>query len=639
MLKTRHKPRPQDNFMEVLRASETRYRRLFEAAQDGILILDANTGMIEDVNPFLVNLLGFSRAQFLGKQLWELGFFRDIAANQASFAELQEKGYVRYDDLPMKTADGRRIEVEFVSNVYMVDHHRVIQCNIRDITERAQAKGRLRLMADILDVEPTSVVVHDASGGILYGNRKASELHGYSPEEFLRLNLRDLLSAEARELMPARLRHIQTSGQGCYEVVHVRKDGSAFPLRIHARTAEWEGRPVILNVQTDLTERTQMENQLRQAQKLEAIGLLAGGVAHDYNNILMAQLGYCELMKSSLKDDDPLAKDLAQIKACAERAAALTHQLLAFSRKQPLQLEVLDLNAVVAGIGKMLRRLIGEDVDFATVLGADLGRVRADPGQIEQVITNLAVNAREAMPHGGKLVIETANVDLDAEYARSHVSVVPGRYVMLAVSDTGEGMDEATQSRVFEPFFTTKVRGHGAGLGLATVYGIVKQSGGNIWVYSEPGKGTSFKIYLPRVEAEPTPPARREPVPACGGGEQVLVVEDELTIRELLQRMLAGLGYRVRAAANGGEALIALEEEGLKPDLLITDVVMPGMSGTALAERLRRVQPGLRVLYMSGYTDDAIVHHGALDSGTPFLQKPFSTSDLAAKVHELLGAG
>jgi PAS domain S-box-containing protein len=628
-----------NDMLKALRASETRYRRLFEAAQDGILILNAETGMIDDVNPFLVKLLGLSREQFLGKQLWELGFFKDIAANQASFAELQEKGYVRYDDLPMKTAGGRRIEVEFVSNVYPVNHHKVIQCNIRDITERAQAKGRLRLMADILDVEPTSVVVHDADGGILYGNRKAYELHGYSPEEFLRLNLRDLLSVEARELMPARLRQVYESGQACYEVSHLRKDGSTFPLRVHARTAEWEGRPVILSVQTDLTERTQMENQLRQAQKLEAIGLLAGGVAHDFNNILMAQLGYCELMKSSLRDEDPLARDLAQIRACAERAAALTHQLLAFSRKQPLQLEVLDLNRVVTGIGTMLRRLIGEDVDFATVLAPELGRVRADPGQIEQVITNLAVNAREAMPHGGKLTIETANVDLDAEYARSHVSVVPGRYVMLAVSDTGSGMDEATQSRVFEPFFTTKVRGQGSGLGLATIYGIVKQSGGNIWVYSEPGKGTSFKIYLPRVEAEPTPQVRDEPTCARGGGEQVLVVEDELTIRELLQRMLAGLGYCARVAANGGEALIAVEEEQLKPDLLITDVVMPGMSGKVLAERLRKTQPDLKVLYMSGYTDDAIVHHGALDSGTPFLQKPFNTNDLAAKVHKLLGSG
>ena len=378
------------------------------------------------------------------------------------------------------------------------------------------------------------------------------------------------------------------------------------------------------------------EAQLRQAQKLEAIGQLAGGIAHDFNNLLTVQMGYCDLLERGLRKEDPLAKNLAQIKGCAERAAALTRQLLAFSRKQVLQPEVLDLNAVVDNIEALLARLIGEDIDLMTSLAGGLGRVKADPGQIEQVIMNLAVNARDAMPQGGRLTLETAGVVLDEEYVRHHVGAAAGPHVMLAVADTGCGMDAATQRRLFEPFFTTKGAGKGTGLGLATVYGIVKQSGGNIWVYSEPGVGTTFKIYLPRVEAEPTPRPARETEVVPGEGQRVLMVEDDPALRELFAQMIETLGYRVTVAANGGEALLAVEEQGLRPHLLITDVVMPGMGGRVLAERLGRIQPGLKVLYTSGYTDDAIVHHGVLDPRTPFLQKPFTMADLAAKIRAVL---
>jgi nitrogen-specific signal transduction histidine kinase/ActR/RegA family two-component response regulator len=380
------------------------------------------------------------------------------------------------------------------------------------------------------------------------------------------------------------------------------------------------------------------EEQLRQAQRMEAVGRLAGGVAHDFNNILMVITGYCDLMKSRLRKEDSLAEHLSQIRDGAERAVALTRQLLAFSRKQTLQPEVLDLNALVSDIEKMLRRLIGEDIDFVTKLEEGLGRVNVDRGQVEQVIMNLAVNARDAMPQGGKLTVETADVQLDERYARSHVGATAGPHVMLAITDTGSGMDQETKDRLFEPFFTTKGKGKGTGLGLSTVYGIVKQSGGNIWVYSEPGKGTAFKIYLPRVEGAPVLRPKREAKVARGDGELVLVVEDEPALRGLLAGMIDDLGYRVKVTANGGEAVIAVEEEGMRPDLLITDVVMPGMSGVVLAERLRKSQPDLRTLFMSGYTDNAIVHHGVLDAGTPFLQKPFSVADLASKIEELLSA-
>ncbi len=351
-------------------------------------------------------------------------------------------------------------------------------------------------------------------------------------------------------------------------------------------------------------------------------------------------MGHCDFIRAELEDNDPLAGDVDQIKAGGERATTLTRQLLAFSRKQALQLKILDLNELVASLEKMLRRLIGEDIDFVTALAADLGRVKADPGQIEQVIMNLALNARDAMPAGGKLTVETCNVELDAEYAARHVAVTPGSHVMIAVTDNGCGMDEETKKKIFDPFFTTKEPGKGTGLGLSTVYGIVKQSGGNIWVYSEPGRGTTFKIYLPRTEAEAVAKDQRvEAAQALGAGEHVLAVEDDPILRELMARMLKRLGYRATLAANGSEALLLVEEKKLRPDLILTDVVMPGMSGKELAERLHQTLPDTKVLYMSGYTDNAIVHHGVLDPGTPFLQKPFRIGDLGSMIESLLSEG
>jgi two-component system cell cycle sensor histidine kinase/response regulator CckA len=631
---------------DALRQSEERFRVLFEQAADSILLLEIRPEgppVIRDANSTTTKLLGFERDELIGQPVSLI----DVGADAPETIERRRQdilsGSGRLFETQHRHKDGTILDFE-CSVAEMIIGSKTYALSVeRNITARKQAEERLRMTAHMLDAAPTSIVVHDMDGRILYGNRQACELHGCSPEEFLGRNVQDQLPADD-PLFLTRIRQIQEAGQASFEVAHLRQDGATIPLHIRAHMTEWEGNPAVLSVQIDLTERRkaekalrEAEEQFRQVQKLEAVGQLAGGVAHDFNNILMAQLGYCELMRGGLKDEDPLAKDLAQIKACAERAAGLTRQLLAFSRKQALQPRVLDLNAVVGDIEKMLRRLIGEDIDFVTKLSADLGRVQADPGQIEQVIMNLVVNARDAMPNGGKLTIETGNVDLDEEYARSHVSVVPGRYAMLAVSDTGCGMDAATKSRIFEPFFTTKGKDKGTGLGLATVYGIVKQSGGNIWAYSELGKGTSFKIFLPRVDAEPAPQVSQAVAVVRGSGELVLVVEDEPSIQDLLARMLGNLGYQLRVAANGAEALIAVEKEGLKPDLLITDTVMPGMSGRVLAERLRQIQPGLKVLYMSGYTDNAIVHHGVLDPGTPFLQKPFNMGALAGKVREVLG--
>jgi signal transduction histidine kinase/CheY-like chemotaxis protein len=383
------------------------------------------------------------------------------------------------------------------------------------------------------------------------------------------------------------------------------------------------------------------EEQLRQSQKMEAIGQLAGGVSHDFNNLLTAILGYAELMAMRLKPGDPLLRDVAEIRKAADRASALTRQLLAFSRKQLLSPRIVDLNAVVKQMESLLNRVIGEDIRLVSHLAPRLHPVRVDPGQFEQVLLNLAVNARDAMPRGGMLTIETGNVDLHEQLGFDHDALAPGRYVTLAVSDTGVGMDLQTRQRVFEPFFTTKEQGKGTGLGLSTVYGIVRQSGGHVWVYSEPGHGACFRIYLPRVEAGPgpTPDLREtlpEPVRAGRGTETLLVVEDEHSVRELTRQVLRLHGYRTLDAANGGEALAVAAAHDGPIDLLITDVVMPGMSGPDLAARFQAARPETAVLFLSGYTSHAVVGGGMLEAGKDFLQKPFTPSDLAATVRGIL---
>jgi CheY-like chemotaxis protein len=372
---------------------------------------------------------------------------------------------------------------------------------------------------------------------------------------------------------------------------------------------------------------------------MEAIGRLAGGVAHDFNNLLTIIFGSSDVLLEDLSRDYRLRAEVEEIMKAARRAASLTRQLLAFSRRQLLELQVLDLNALVANLEGMLRRLIGEDVEFRTVLTPARGTVLADPGQLEQVIMNLAVNARDAMPQGGKLTIETAAADLDESSAQAHIPVIAGSYIMLAVSDTGTGMDAEVKARLFEPFFTTKEKGKGTGLGLAMVYGIVKQSGGYIWVYSEPRHGTTFKIYLPRIEADPEPLAPKAAPVSLRGSETVLVVEDEEAVRSLIRTVLETRGYVVIAAEAGEAALrLANAHDGVI-HLLVTDVVMPGMSGRDLAEHLAPVRREMKALYLSGYTDDAIVQHGVLEQGIAFLQKPFMPQELARKVREVLDAG
>ncbi|HEY3384034.1 MAG TPA: response regulator [Vicinamibacterales bacterium] len=417
-----------------------------------------------------------------------------------------------------------------------------------------------------------------------------------------------------------------------------RADDTPIWVRLSGRAVQSED-GVLVGLEMlveDVTEHRQLENQFRQSQKMEAVGRLAGGVAHDFNNLLTAMLGYAEMLRDRLPEDDACRHDIEEIRKAAERGSALTRQLLTFSRKQTHERRTIDLNAVVSGFDKMLRRLIGEDIELRTLPDAQQASVRADPGQVEQVIMNLAVNARDAMPEGGCLTIETANIDLDASYARTHAEVVPGPYVMLAVSDTGCGMTPEVLSHVFEPFFTTKAHEKGSGLGLATVYGIVKQSGGHIWVYSEPDKGSAFKIYLPRVNhsAAATVPSVAVQ-PACGS-ETILLVEDEPSVRCLSRDVLARHGYQVLVANHGREALAVAQAFNGEIDLLLTDVVMPGMNGRELVRHMLWMRPHIPVLYMSGYTDHTVMAPSILEPNTAFLQKPFTPDILVTTVRRIL---
>lgn len=790
------------NAGEDLRISEIRYRRLFESARDGILILNEKTRKITDVNPFMSELLGYTREEFLGKELWEIGLLRDEEANIAAFKELQKDNFIRYDDLPLKTKDGECKEVEFVSNVYLESDTKVIQCNIRDITERkgsenerSEFAAQIKIQHERLDnvianvpgivwetwlhpnesnrrnfvsqyvetmcgysvkewlatpdfwlsivhpddkekasreaahnfknghngkhgkngkngknggsainefrwitkdgstvwVEAQSLTITDdkaepigtrgvymditgrknanqslraaeaqyrhlveSSPAIIYLAKptlpftpvyispNVSEL-GFTNEEWLDdpSNWLDLIHDKDRDRVKRTVSQAMERGEGAdveYRMTSI--DGSLrwihekgfFVIDALGNKIGWQG--VII----DVTATKELEQQLRQSQKLESIGLLAGGIAHDFNNMLTAINGYCDLTLRQLEENHPIRRNIEEIRKAGLRSADLTYQLLAFSRKLILMPVLLDINFAITDTIKMLQRVIGEDLEIVPVLDPLAGSVLVDPGQFAQIIMNLAVNARDSMPDGGKLTIATSRSSL------SHARVdeqdhVPGKYVLVSVSDTGSGMTADVIEHIFDPFYTTKELGHGTGLGLATLYGIVQQSDGRVEVESEVGVGTTFKIYLPRT-IEPaivTRPIQTSPG-IKKGTETVLLVEDEPLVRKLLVEFLEVSGYAVIQARNGQDALAICDKGDQKFDMLITDVVMPQMGGRALAAQIWLRLPLLPVLFTSGYTDETLMRGTLAVPNTGFLQKPFIFDTFVRQVREMLDA-
>ncbi len=523
-------------------------------------------------------------------------------------------------------------------------HAQGLEAKVEERTrELRESREQYRLL---FDCNPQPMWVYDDDTlAFLAANDAAVRDYGYSLDEFLAMTVRDIRPPDEVPILEEfaagpRERRAVKAFHSTRVWKHRKKDGSLIDVEIAGSPIEFRGRQAWLTLATDVTDKRRLEAQLLQSQKMESVGRLAGGVAHDFNNLLGVITGYGDLLQRDIGPGHPSFGRVEEIRKAAERAAALTRQLLAFSRKQVLQPRVLDLNAIVSDIEQMLRRLIGEDVHLVTVLSKGLGRVEADPGQMEQVIVNLAVNARDAMPAGGKLIIESGNVDLDEAYARRRPDACAGPHVMLAISDTGHGMAAETLSHMFEPFFTTKEQGKGTGLGLAMVYGIVRQSGGHVTVYSELGRGTTFKVYLPRRDEDPEAMAAAgatEPPPS--GTETILLIEDEASLRHMIREILVSVGYQVLECPTPEEGIRAAKDHAGPIHMLLTDVVLPRMSGPQVAEMLRSSRPAVQVLYISGYTDDAISHHGILDAGVHFLQKPFTTDALLRMLREVLDAG
>ncbi|MFO0800963.1 MAG: PAS domain S-box protein [Gemmataceae bacterium] len=636
---------------EEFKAQDAQFRAMIEGVKHHAIFTLDPAGRVTNWNAGAEHIYGYTPEEIVGQHRSRFFTPEDAAAGlpmweleqAAAAGRFSEEGWRVRKDGSRFWANGTmsplRDEAGAVRGFVKI---------VRDLTERKQIETELRRSLETLHLRDRAIrslsqgiLITDPNlpdNPIIYASAGFEKMTGYSAAEALGRNCRFLQGPKSDPIAVRKMRECVRAGRQCaVEVLNYRKDGtpfwnalSVFPMRDGQLTH-------FVGIQEDVTERRLLEDQLRQAQKMEAVGVLAGGVAHDFNNLLTVINGYSELLLASFPPEDPNQELVGEVYRAGQRAGALTRQLLVFSRQQVVEPKVLDLNAVVGDLDKMLRRLIGEDVLVATRLSPAVGSIRADAGQVEQVITNLCVNARDAMPTGGRLTIETQNVVLDETYARGHPGVAPGEYTLLAVTDTGTGMDKATQARVFEPFFTTKGPGKGTGLGLAVVFGIVKQGGGHVAVYSEPGVGTTFKVYLPRIQGRVEPgESWHSGGPMPRGTETIVLAEDEAALRALARHVLKGCGYTLLEAADGREAIRLVERHSGPIDLLISDVVMPHLGGRELAERVAALRPGVKTLFVSGYTDDAVVRHGVLVAEYAFLQKPFTPSALASKVRAVL---
>jgi two-component system, cell cycle sensor histidine kinase and response regulator CckA len=624
------------------REAERRAERMVESATVGMWTVDSE-GRTTFMNARMANILGMELAEALVTPVAQFFLTEDrpdlserLATRRAGVASAYERRFPKPDGTvgvlwiegsPMHDAQGR---YEGVLGI------------VTDVTERRRAEEALRASETryrlMFDNSPLPKWMYDAETlRFLDVNEATLREYGYSREEFLSMTIKDIRPPEDVPALLEAERQVELHPK--FGIWRLRKkSGEIIQVELTKHTFRLGDRLTRLAVGRDVTERLRLEEQLRQSQKMEAVGRLAGGVAHDFNNVLSVILSYGDLLLGDMKPGEPMRDDVEEIRKAGQRAADLTRQLLMFSRQQVLEPRVLDLNEVLANMDKMLQRILGADVDLVSLPSKPLGRVRVDRSSVDQVIMNLVVNARDAMPTGGQLTMETANANLDEAYARDHLGVTPGPHVMLAVTDTGTGMDKPTLARIFEPFFTTKGSGKGTGLGLSTVFGIVQQSGGSVWVYSEPGKGTTFKVYFPRVDAAVESVRPVEPLTTVRGSETILLVEDDDQVRAVARGILVKNGYHVMEARNAGEALLISEKHPSTIHLLLSDVVMPQMSGPELAKRLAASRPLMRVLCMSGYTDDSIVRHGVLEAHLAYLQKPITPDALTTRVREVLDA-
>jgi two-component system, cell cycle sensor histidine kinase and response regulator CckA len=634
---------------EALRESEERYRIIATNTADVITVTDMDLRTIF-ISPSIERLRGFTVEEAMNQtfeQIMTPESFKLTHKLTEEEKEFEASGTVdpertRTIEVEEYKKDGSTVWVETTTSFLRDKDGKAIGilAVTRDIAERKRAEGEHERLMAAIEQSGETILITDATGTLLYVNPAFEKTTGYSREEAIGKTPRLFTSGEHTDAFYHDLWATISSGKNWHgRMINRRKDGTCFTEAVTISPV-CDAAGHIINyvaIKRDITEHLRLEAQFMQAQKMEAVGVLAGGVAHDFNNLLTVIKGYAELLAENLTPNDPKRRDLEQIIKAGQQAASLTTQLLAFSRKQMLQPKRMNLNEVLTEAEKMLRRLIGEDIKFTVTAHPDLGLIFSDPGQVQQILMNLAVNARDAMPKGGSLTIETSNAYFDEDYFDTHPIVKTGSYVMLAVSDTGIGMDAKTQAHIFEPFFTTKERGKGTGLGLSTVYGIVKQSDGFIWVYSEPEKGTTFKIYFPRVEGDiQAVSLEKKGKSVFRGSETILVVEDEEAVRALSCRILRDRGYNIFEAANGIEALRIAKNYEKEIHLAITDVIMPVMGGKDFASKLNVIRPGIKVLYVSGYADTMIEYHGLLDSNIAFLQKPFTVESLARKVREVI---
>jgi len=605
-------------------------------------------GRITEANQPFLDLVGYEKHELLKLSIFDLtpskwhGLEKRIIDEQ-----VRARGHSEVFEKEFRRKDGSIIPVELRIVLARDPDGRPtgMWAIVRDISVRLARQDALRWFQLTVESSPDAVFWLNAEGRFPYVNEQACRSLGYSREELMRLSLWDIDAEFTRDMWEAHWEKARKSGGARLERWHRRKNGTVFPVEISSKNVAFDNQVYHISYVRDISERVnankereKLEAQLIQSQKMESVGRLAGGVAHDFNNMLSVILGYSELIRTKTDPNDPAAREINQIQQAAERAQHITQQLLAFSRKQVFEPKILNINELINRFEDNLSRLIGEDIALKFFPSRNIENIEFDPTQIEQILMNLAVNARDAMPAGGSLTFETANVSLDEAYCREHVGFIPGNFVQISVSDNGSGMDTETITHIFEPFFTTKKMGKGTGLGLATVYGIVKQGGGFINVYSEPGRGTTFKIYIPVSTGEIEPLKEVEDRGPVAGSETVFLVEDDEMVRKVTELSLLKLGYAVLSAAGPEEALEAFPRAHNTVELLITDVVMPGMNGKDLYQRLKSARPDLRVLYMSGYTANVIVNHGVLEKGVQFISKPFNMLELSRKVRLALKA-